>query len=70
LLTCVTGVSGSGKSILVNDTLFSSVVTQFKHASAGTTHFDNIQPYNRWGLQSYFDFTSDQAQYGNTEDLL
>ena len=35
-----------------------------------TTLFDNIQPYNQWGLQSYFDFTSDKAQYGNTEDLL
>jgi len=32
-----------------------------------TTLFDKIQPYNRWGLQPYFNFTSDQAHYGNTE---
>jgi hypothetical protein len=32
-----------------------------------TTLFEKIQPYNRWGLQPYFNFTSDQAHYGNTE---
>ena len=32
-----------------------------------TTLFDTIQPYNQWGLQSYFNFTSDPAHYGNPE---
>jgi len=29
--------------------------------------FDRIQPYNRWGLQPYFNFTSDQAHYSENE---
>lgn len=32
-----------------------------------TTLFDTIQPYNRWGLQPYFNFTSDPAHYGDPE---
>jgi len=28
-----------------------------------TALFDDIQPYNRWGLQSYFSFTSDPSRY-------
>ena len=32
-----------------------------------TMLFDEIQPYNLWGLQPYFNFTSDRANYGNTE---
>jgi hypothetical protein len=31
------------------------------------TLFDKLQPYNRWGLQPYFNFTSDQAHYGDSE---
>ena len=31
------------------------------------TLFDKIQPYNRWGLQPYFNFTSDPAHFGNPE---
>ena len=27
--------------------------------------FDELQPYNRWGLQPYFNFTSDRAHFGN-----
>lgn len=30
-----------------------------------TTLFDQLQPYNRWGLQSYFNFTSDPAHFRN-----
>ena len=26
---------------------------------------DQLQPYNRWGLQPYFNFTSDQAHFRN-----
>ena len=29
--------------------------------------FDKLQPYNRWGLQPYFNFTSDQAHYENPD---
>jgi hypothetical protein len=29
----------------------------------GTALFDQLQPYNRWGLQSYFNFTSDRAHF-------
>jgi len=29
-----------------------------------TTLFDRLQPYNRWGLQPYFNFTSDLAHSG------
>jgi hypothetical protein len=29
-----------------------------------TALFDRLQPYNRWGLQSYFNFTSDLAHFG------
>ena len=29
--------------------------------------FDIIQPYNRWGLQPYFSFTSDQTHYANPD---
>src|SRR5258708_3386350 len=32
-----------------------------------TTLFDRIQPYNRWGLQAYFSFTSDQTLYRNPD---
>jgi hypothetical protein len=28
-----------------------------------TTLFDHLQPYNRWGLQSYFNFTSDRSHF-------
>lgn len=27
--------------------------------------FDELQPYNRWGLQPYFNFTSSQAHFRN-----
>jgi hypothetical protein len=30
-----------------------------------TVLFDQLQPYNRWGLQPYFNFTSDQAHFRN-----
>lgn len=30
-----------------------------------TTLFDQLQPYNRWGLQPYFNFTADPSHYGN-----
>jgi hypothetical protein len=30
-----------------------------------TALFDQLQPYNRWGLQPYFNFTSDQAHFRN-----
>ena len=30
-----------------------------------TMLFDQLQPYNHWGLQSYFNFTSDQAHFRN-----
>lgn len=30
-----------------------------------TTLFDQLQPYNRWGLQPYFNFTSDPAHFRN-----
>jgi hypothetical protein len=26
--------------------------------------FDQLQPYNHWGLQPYFNFTSNQAHFG------
>lgn len=29
-----------------------------------TTLFDRLQPYNHWGLQSYFNFTADRAHFG------
>ena len=29
-----------------------------------TALFDQLQPYNRWGLQPYFNFTSDRAHFG------
>jgi hypothetical protein len=32
-----------------------------------TLLFDTIQPYNRWGLQPYFNFTSDRTHYGNPD---
>jgi hypothetical protein len=32
-----------------------------------TTLFDTIQPYNRWGLQPYFSYTSDQTHYANPD---
>jgi hypothetical protein len=28
-----------------------------------TALFDQLQPYNRWGLQSYFNFTSDRSHF-------
>jgi hypothetical protein len=28
-----------------------------------TALFDRLQPYNHWGLQSYFNFTSDEAHF-------
>jgi hypothetical protein len=28
-----------------------------------TALFDQLQPYNHWGLQPYFNFTSDQAHF-------
>ncbi|MEP6536910.1 MAG: hypothetical protein ABJF23_16390 [Bryobacteraceae bacterium] len=28
-----------------------------------TALFDQLQPYNHWGLQSYFNFTSDQKHF-------
>ena len=30
-----------------------------------TVLFDQLQPYNRWGLQPYFNFTSDPAHFRN-----
>jgi hypothetical protein len=30
-----------------------------------TTLFDKLQPCNQWGLQSYFNFTSDPAHFKN-----
>jgi hypothetical protein len=30
-----------------------------------TTLFDELQPFNRWGLQPYFNFTSDPAHFKN-----
>src|SRR3954454_24754298 len=27
--------------------------------------FDHLQPYNRWGLHAYFNFTSDPAHFRN-----
>jgi hypothetical protein len=30
-----------------------------------TTLFDELQPFNRWGLQPYFNFTSDLAHFKN-----
>lgn len=30
-----------------------------------TTLFDQLQPYNRWGLQPYFNFTSDYSHFRN-----
>ena len=30
-----------------------------------TALFDQLQPYNHWGLQPYFNFTSDQAHFRN-----
>jgi len=30
-----------------------------------TVLFDQLQPYNHWGLQPYFNFTSDQAHFRN-----
>ena len=32
-----------------------------------TTLVDRLQPYNNWGLQPYFNFTSDQAHYENPD---
>jgi hypothetical protein len=29
------------------------------------TLFDELQPFNRWGLQPYFNFTSDPAHFKN-----
>jgi len=29
------------------------------------TIFDQLQPYNRWGLQPYFNFTADRAHFRN-----
>jgi hypothetical protein len=31
-----------------------------------TALFDRLQPYNRWGLQSYFNFTSDPAHFNDS----
>ena len=33
--------------------------------SVTTTLFDELQPFNRWGLQPYFNFTSDPAHFKN-----
>jgi hypothetical protein len=30
-----------------------------------TTLFDQLQPYNRWGLLPYFNFTSDPSHFRN-----
>jgi hypothetical protein len=30
-----------------------------------TTLIDELQPFNRWGLQPYFNFTSDLAHFKN-----
>jgi hypothetical protein len=30
-----------------------------------TALFDRLQPYNHWGLQAYFNFTSDQKHFRN-----
>ena len=30
-----------------------------------TTLFDELQPFNRWGLQPYFNFTSDLSHFKN-----
>ena len=30
-----------------------------------TALFEHLQPYNHWGLQPYFNFTSDQAHFRN-----
>ena len=32
-------------------------------ARVTTALFDQLQPYNHWGLQSYFNFTSNQAHF-------
>jgi hypothetical protein len=32
-----------------------------------TTLFDDLQPFNRWGLQPYFNFTSDLAHFKNPD---
>lgn len=32
-----------------------------------TALFDTLQPYNRWGLQAYFSFTSDRTHYANPD---
>ena len=32
-----------------------------------TTLFDQLQPYNQWGLQPYFNFTSDYSHFRNPE---
>ena len=29
--------------------------------------FDKIQPYNRWGLQGYVNFSNNKANYSNDE---
>jgi hypothetical protein len=32
-------------------------------ARVATALFDQLQPYNRWGLQPYFNFTSDVTHF-------
>ena len=62
LLTCVTGVSGSGKSSLVNDTLYAAVARQLYRAHDEPTAHRDIQ-----GI-GYFDkvINVDQSPIGRT----
>jgi excinuclease ABC subunit A len=61
-MTCVTGVSGSGKSSLVVDTLYRAM-SQFIHRSRGRTrHFDEIKDWDQFDRV----INIDQAPIGRT----
>ena len=66
------GTDSSGERAIFFGILLTPYGSQESRLAEGTgrvaaTLFDKLQPYNRWGLQSYFNFTNDRAHYGENE---
>ena len=64
------GSDGSGEPAIFFGILLTPQASQNSRLAdvtgrVATVLFDQLQPYNRWGLQPYFNFTSSQAHFRN-----
>jgi hypothetical protein len=64
------GSDSSGEPSIFFGILLTSYASHYSRlpdvtARVAAVLFDQLQPYNHWGLQPYFNFTSDQAHFRN-----